>query len=124
MKPLDKRLLTYAKDTRKYIALLGLTGSLAAILVIAQSWLISGSISPVIDGSKTFNDVVPLIAALAGVIAVRLLITYAQESFGHRAGLRVITDLRTKVLRHAGDLGGLDVMLVEILQGHRDGDRG
>ena len=105
MKPLDKRLLAYAKDTRKYIAFLGLTGSLAAILVIAQSLLISGSISPVIDGSKTFNDVIPLIAALAGVIAVRLLITYAQESFGHRAALRVITDLRTKVLRHAGDLG-------------------
>ena len=52
VKPLDKRLLTYAKDTRKYIALLGLTGSLAAILVIAQSLLISGSISPVIDGSR------------------------------------------------------------------------
>ncbi len=105
MKPLDKRLLTYAKDARTYIAFLGVTGLLSAVLVIAQILLISGSISPVIDGSKSFDDVAFLLVILAGVIAARLLVTYLQEAYGHRAALRVIAELRTRVIKHAGDLG-------------------
>ncbi|WP_188043874.1 thiol reductant ABC exporter subunit CydD [Changpingibacter yushuensis] len=105
MKPLDRRLLTYAKDARNYIILLVATGLLSAVLVIAQSLLIAGTVAPVIDGDKTFAEVAHLIAFLAGVFALRLVITYVQEAFGHRAALKVIADLRTKVLRHAGDVG-------------------
>ncbi|MFT0846773.1 thiol reductant ABC exporter subunit CydD [Actinomycetaceae bacterium L2_0104] len=105
MKPLDRRLLTYAKDTRKYIALLGVTGLVSAVLVIAQTLLISGTISPVITGTKGFADVAYLVAILAGVIVARLLVTYLQEAYGHRAALRVIAELRTRVLKHAGNLG-------------------
>ncbi len=105
MKPLDKRLLTYAKDTRAYIAFLGVTGLLAAVLVIAQILVISSTIAPVIDGSKAFADVSHFVAILAGVLALRILVTYLQEAHGHRAALRVIAELRTRVIRHAGDLG-------------------
>ena len=105
VKPLDKRLLTYAKDTRAYIAFLGVTGLLAAVLVIAQILVISSTIAPVIDGSKAFADVSHFVAILAGVLALRILVTYLQEAYGHRAALRVIAELRTRVIRHAGDLG-------------------
>ncbi|MGO1593832.1 MAG: thiol reductant ABC exporter subunit CydD, partial [Ancrocorticia sp.] len=89
MKPLDKRLLAYARGARSYIGLLVLTGLLLAGLVIAQSLLISGSIAPVIDGSKSFRDVANLVAILAAVFACRLIVTYVQEAYGHRAALRV-----------------------------------
>lgn len=105
MKPLDKRLLSYAQGARSYIGLLVLTGLLLAVLVIAQSLLISGSISPVIDRTKDFPDVVHLVGILVVVFALRLAVTYVQEAYGHRAALRVIADLRTKVIRHAGDQG-------------------
>lgn len=105
MKPIDRRLLTYARDARTYIVLLSGLGLLSAVLVIAQSLLIAGAAAPVIDGDKTFADVAYLIAILGGVFALRMLITYVQEAYGHRAALKVIADLRTKVLRHSGDLG-------------------
>lgn len=105
MKPLDKRLLTHARDARRYIAFLGVAGLFSAVLVIAQILLISGTIAPVIDGSKTFGDVAHLVAILAGVLALRLIITYLQEAYGHRAALKVIAELRTRVIKHAGDLG-------------------
>ncbi|MCF2707104.1 thiol reductant ABC exporter subunit CydD [Arcanobacterium haemolyticum] len=105
MKPLDPRLMRYARDARTYIIFLSAAGLIAAILVIAQSMLIAGAASPIIDGDKTFTDVLDLIAWLVGVFAARMLVTYLQEAYGHRAALRVIADLRTKTLRHAGDLG-------------------
>ena len=105
MKPLDKRLLAYAQGARSYIGLLVVTGLLSALLVIAQSLLISGSISPVIDGTKAFADVLSLIGLLVLVFALRVIVTYVQEAYGHRAALRVIADLRTQVIRRAGDRG-------------------
>lgn len=57
MKPLDRRLLTYTKDARNYITVLVATGLLSAVLVIAQSLLIAGTVAPVIDGDKTFAEV-------------------------------------------------------------------
>ena len=106
MKPLDPRLLRYARDARIYIILLALSGIVAALLVVAQSLLIAGSISPIIDGTAVFSDIARLVVALVAVFAGRMAITYWQEAYGHRAAVRVIADLRTKVLRHAGDMGG------------------
>lgn len=106
MKPLDPRLLRYAKDARKYIALLVLLGFFSAASVIAQSMFIAGAISPVIDsGAAASTAVVPGLLALL-MFAVRMALTYLQEAYGHRAALRVIADLRTRVLDHASELGG------------------
>lgn len=105
MKPLDPRLLKHAKDARGYIILLVVAGTLSAVLVLAQCYLISASASPVIDGDKTLRDVSGLIGILAAVFAARVAITYIIEAYGHRAALRTIRDLRTQVLRHAGDAG-------------------
>lgn len=105
MKPFDRRLLVYARDARTYIVLLSLAGIASAVLVVAQSLLIAGAISPVIDGTAVFSDVAHLIAWLVAVFAARMLITYWQEAYGHRAALRVIADLRQRVLQRAGDMG-------------------
>lgn len=105
MKPFDPRLLKYAKDARRYIVFLVVLGLLITASIIAQAFLISGSAAPVFYGDKTAKQVLPLIGILAGVFLLRVVLTWAMEAFGHRAALRVIADLRTRVLRHAGDLG-------------------
>lgn len=105
MKPLDSRLLKYARDARSYIILLVVFGTLSAALVIAQCYLISASASPVIDGDKTFSQVSHLVAILAGVFLARVAVTYIIEAYGHRAALRTIRDLRTQVLSHTGEVG-------------------
>lgn len=105
MKPLDPKLLKHAKDARSYIVFLVVAGTLSAALVLAQSYFISAAASPVIEGTKTLAEVTGLIAALAGVFLARVVVTFLIEAFGHRAALRTIRDLRTQVLRRAGDAG-------------------
>ncbi|WP_204519938.1 thiol reductant ABC exporter subunit CydD [Actinomyces procaprae] len=105
MKPLDPRLMRYAAAARRYIATTAVTGALTALLVVAQAWLISRAISPVITGNATLATVTPTIAALAGVVTARALVLYVQESRAHRAATDVTVDLRRQVLRHAAALG-------------------
>ncbi len=106
MKPLDPRLLRYARHARTYILFLAVSGLVSACLVIAQSMLIAGAASPVIEGRRAFASLLPLVGTLAAVMVARALITYLTEAFGHRAAVRVIADLRAQTLRHCGDLGG------------------
>lgn len=105
MRPFDPRLMKYARETRTYILFLAAAGLIMAILVIAQSILISAAASPVIQGEKTPHEVLWIIAVLGGVFAVRLLIQWLHQSLGHRSALKVITGLRTKVLAKAGRQG-------------------
>ncbi|WP_197719066.1 thiol reductant ABC exporter subunit CydD [Actinomyces bovis] len=105
MKPLDPRLMRYARAARHYIILTAITGTLTAALVVAQAVLISRSISPVIDGKASWSDITPLVAGLALVFCLRLVVLHVQESRAHRAATATITDLRAQVLRHAVALG-------------------
>ena len=50
MRPLDPRLLRYARSVRPHIALAVALGTLTALLVIAQALLVSAAVSPVIAG--------------------------------------------------------------------------
>lgn len=103
VKPFDPRLMKYARDTRAYIMFLVGLGLIMTLLVGAQTFLIAGIAAPVFYGENT--DVNPLILALALVILLRTAVAYVQGAVGHRSALKIITDLRTRVLRHAGDLG-------------------
>lgn len=105
MKPLDPKLLSHAAPARRYIVLVTITGTLSAALIIAQCFLISLAISPVIDGTAGPQDALPFVGALGLVVLGRMLITWVQESFGHRAALETISTLRKKVLDRAGSLG-------------------
>ena len=105
VKPLDPKLLSHAAPARRYVALVTLTGIISAALIIAQCFLISLAISPVIDGTADLSDALPLVGMLALVVLGRMFVTWVQESFGHRAALETIADLRGQVLARAGALG-------------------
>lgn len=97
--------MRYAAAARRYIATTAITGALTALLVVAQAYLISHAISPVITGAATPSAVRPAIAMLAGVVATRALVLYVQESRAHRAAVDVTVDLRRQVLQRAAALG-------------------
>lgn len=105
MRPFDPRLMKYAKDTRVYIAFLVVLGLIMTALVGAQIFLIAGIAAPVFYDEATLSEVRYLIVALAAVMLARVVVQYVQGAYGHRSAINVIADLRTKVLRHAGDLG-------------------
>ena len=105
MRPFDPRLLKYAKSARKYIVFLVLLGILMTLLIAVQTLLIAGALTPIFYGNGSLADTAQLIVWLGAVFLLRSAFAFLQDALGHRAALRVISDLRRKVLRHAGDLG-------------------
>ncbi|WRS29496.1 thiol reductant ABC exporter subunit CydD [Actinomycetaceae bacterium MB13-C1-2] len=105
MKPLDPRLLKYARSARRYIAQIAVLGLLTAALVIAQAFLVSASLSPVVTSSKPLAEVMPTVLGLAAVVAVRALLVYLREAGAHRAADQTIAELRAQVLAKSARLG-------------------
>ena len=105
MKPLDPRLTRYARAARRYIATTAVTGVLIAGLVVAQAWLISRIVAPLMAGSAAGPGTASLVRALAAVVAARAAVVHLQESRAHRAATRTIIELRRRVVAHAAALG-------------------
>lgn len=105
MKPLDPRLLAYARSARGYTMFLVATGLTLTVLTVVQCMGVSGAVSPLVDGEADLAGAFPALAAAAVAFAARAGVVYLQEAYGHRAALRTISDLRTQVLRTAGDRG-------------------
>ncbi len=105
MKPLDPRLLRYAKAARTYIIEITVLGTLTAALVIAQAFLVSAALSPVVSRSQTLNDVkLPLLVLLV-VVVVRAALIFVREARAHRAADQAIAELRSQVVQKAVRLG-------------------
>ncbi|MFR1940957.1 MAG: ABC transporter ATP-binding protein/permease, partial [Actinomyces urogenitalis] len=105
MKPLDPRLMRYARSARRYIVLTAVTGLATAVLVVAQAFLISRVISPVITGESTVSQVLPLVGVLAVVVILRAFVLLIQEVRAHRAATGTIIELRRLVIERAAALG-------------------
>ncbi|MDO5720172.1 MAG: thiol reductant ABC exporter subunit CydD [Actinomycetaceae bacterium] len=105
MKPLDRRLLTYARAARTYIVFITVTGTLLAVLVIAQAMAIAGAITPVITENKTLSQVRTPVLALVTIMVMRAILTYINRAYAHRAANNAIIELRQAVLDRATQLG-------------------
>lgn len=95
-------------------------GLATAVAIGFQALLIARMLAPVLapfpldhDGLGALGRLVPLEARelrmglplLAAVIAVRVLIQWTQERLAHRAGVRVVAQLREAVVDHVATLG-------------------
>lgn len=104
MRPLDPRLLRYARSVRPHIALAVALGTLTALLVIAQALLVSAAVSPVIAGRSGPSGAVWPLVGVAAVAAARAGVVWLREATGHRAAARAIRQLRARVLDAALEL--------------------
>lgn len=98
MKPLDPRLLRYARAARRYVVLTAATGVATTALVVGQAVLLAAILAPTITEGRPLADSAVLVAALAAVVVVRALVVWVQERYAHRAASRVIADLRGQVV--------------------------
>lgn len=105
MKPLDPRLLKYARSARVHIVFTAFLGLLTAALVIVQALLISQTASPVIEGTADLRDVMPTIGLLIGVLAVRAATIGLRETLSQRAAEKAVREMRGAVLDHVEKLG-------------------
>ncbi|MFF4487355.1 thiol reductant ABC exporter subunit CydD [Streptomyces sp. NPDC001544] len=105
MKPIDPRLLRYARATRRFLmAVVGL-GAVGAGLVIAQAMLIAEVVVGAFQHGRTAGELRTPLILLAAVAVGRALVSWLTELAAHRAGAAVKSELRERLLERASALG-------------------
>ncbi|TDD70609.1 thiol reductant ABC exporter subunit CydD [Actinomadura darangshiensis] len=105
MKPLDPRLLRYARTTRLFLLASVALGAATAGLIIAQATLLAGMLTRAfLDGASLTDLRTPLILLLAVVLG-RTLVAWLQEVAAHRSSAAVKSQLRGRLLARALALG-------------------
>lgn len=104
MKPLDPRLLRYARSIRGFLLTQTVLGLITTASVIAFAAVLTGIVVSAIDGTPLSGQW-PAIGALAGIACVRALTLWATEAVSMRSAGRVKSELRTGVLDAVQKLG-------------------
>jgi len=105
VKPLDPRLLRYARGSRAYLVATVALGVLLAGLIVAQATLLAQGITAVFLDGAGARDLTPTLAVLAAVVVGRAAIAWAQETVAARSSAAVKSELRTRLLAHLVALG-------------------
>ena len=106
MKPLDPRMLRYARRARAWIAVVAGLGAATAILLIVQAQLLASAIASVF--AQVGSPLRPVLIALAVVIAGRAAIAWGTEVSANRASGDVKSSLRRGLLARAVERGPED----------------
>ncbi|MFE1880870.1 thiol reductant ABC exporter subunit CydD, partial [Streptomyces diastatochromogenes] len=105
MKPIDPRLLHYARATRLFlVAVVGL-GTLGAGLVIAQAMLIAEVVVGAFQHGQSVAELRTPLLLLAAVAVGRSVVAWLTELAAHRASTAVKSELRGRLLERAAQLG-------------------
>ncbi|WP_149830483.1 thiol reductant ABC exporter subunit CydD [Streptomyces tailanensis] len=105
VKPIDPRLLRYARATRLFlVAVVGL-GAVGAVLVIAQAMLIAEVVVGAFQHGMSVAELWTLLLLLAAVAGGRALVSWLTELAAHRASAAVKSELRGRLLERATELG-------------------
>ncbi|MFF3316916.1 thiol reductant ABC exporter subunit CydD [Streptomyces sp. NPDC003035] len=105
MKPIDPRLLRYARTTRLFLTAVVVLGLAGAALVVAQAMLIAEIVVGAFQKGLSVSDLTTPLLLLAGVAAGRGLVSWLTELAAHRASAAVKSELRGRLLAHAAGLG-------------------
>ncbi|MFH9093217.1 thiol reductant ABC exporter subunit CydD [Streptomyces albidoflavus] len=105
MKPIDPRLLRYARTTRLFLAAVVVLGALGAGLVIAQAMLLAELIVSSFEQRFDTGDLTTPLLLLVAVALGRALVSWLTELAAHRASAAVTSELRMRLVERAGQLG-------------------
>ncbi len=105
VKPIDPRLLRYARATRLFLmAVVGL-GAVGAALVIAQAMLIAEVVVGAFQHGLSVAELRTPLVLLVAVAAGRAVVAWLTELAAHRASVAVKSELRGRLLDRAAELG-------------------
>ncbi|SCK51828.1 ATP-binding cassette, subfamily C, CydCD [Streptomyces sp. AmelKG-D3] len=105
VKPIDPRLLRYARATRLFLAAVVGLGLVGAALVIAQAMLIAEIVVGGFEDGLTVTQLRTPLLLLAAVAVGRALVAWLTELAAHRASAAVKSELRGRLLERAAHLG-------------------
>ncbi|MFN8167872.1 MAG: thiol reductant ABC exporter subunit CydD [Candidatus Nanopelagicales bacterium] len=104
-RPLDPRLLRYARGVRTLLLGSVAVASATAILVVVQAFCIGYVVPQVFLDGASFDDVSTVVWVLAAVVVGRALLSMVGESLSQRAATRTSAQLRAALLAHVVRLG-------------------
>ncbi|MEU6754944.1 thiol reductant ABC exporter subunit CydD [Streptomyces sp. NPDC046685] len=105
MKPIDPRLLRYARSTRLFLGAVVALGLAGAGLVVGQAMLIAEIVVGAFEKGLGAEGLRTPLLLLAAVALGRGLIAWLTELAAHRASAAVKSQLRSRLLDRAADLG-------------------
>ncbi|MFE0473533.1 thiol reductant ABC exporter subunit CydD [Streptomyces sp. NPDC058947] len=105
MKPIDPRLLRYARATRGFLVAVVALGALGAGLVIAQAMLIAEVVVGAFQHGLAVSELSTPLLLLVAVAVGRALVGWLTELAAHRASAAVKSELRGRLLERATRLG-------------------
>ncbi len=105
MSPLHRRLLEAGRAARVALAAAVCLGVAAAVLAVAQAWLLARTIDGAFLGGEGPADLAGPLAALAAVLAVRAVLAWGSEVVARRISGSVKAGLRVQLLERAVALG-------------------
>ncbi len=101
VKPLDPRLLRYARATRVYLLLTVVIGAVTAALVIGQAALVARLVDGGFAGGLGLAQMRGPLLALAAVLLARAVLAWLTELAAHRSAARAKSQLRAALLGKA-----------------------
>ncbi|WP_392752732.1 thiol reductant ABC exporter subunit CydD [Streptomyces sp. LN590] len=105
MKPIDPRLLRYARATRLFLAAVVALGTVGAALVITQAMLIAEVVVGGFEDGLTVPGLRTPLILLVAVALGRGLVSWLTELAAYRASAAVKSELRRRLLDRAAALG-------------------
>jgi ATP-binding cassette, subfamily C, bacterial CydCD len=104
-RPVDPRLLRHSRSSRPYLLICVLLGIGSAAAVRCLAALLTGTITAVFLEGADLDAVGGGLGMLAGLVVLRSLLAYAQQTAAARASAAVKSQLRTALLRRIVELG-------------------
>ncbi|MEV7105800.1 thiol reductant ABC exporter subunit CydD [Streptomyces atroolivaceus] len=105
MKPIDPRLLRYARATRFFLAAVVALGLVGAALVIAQAMLVAEVVVGGFEGGLSAAALRTPLLLLAAVALGRAFVAWLTELAAYRASAAVKSELRGRLMEQASGLG-------------------
>lgn len=105
VRPLDPRLLKYARVTRRFLVISVIIGTLIAVLAVVQAFTLAGIITEVFQGGAGLDQVLDGVWILVGVIVLRVGLSYLNEVVANATAAKAKSQLRTALLDHVMKLG-------------------
>jgi len=102
---MHRRLLTLTRDTRSALTITILSGFLAGLLIIWQSWLLSSVINNVFLNGQSLAQVMGLLQLILVAIGGRAFLTWVNEIAANAVAVKIKTDLRNRLFAHILKLG-------------------
>ena len=105
MRPLDPRLLRYAKATRSFLAFSAVNGLVNTALIILQALLLGELLAAVFIGGKELADVSASLYWLIAVVATRSISAWLSDVVATRSSNLAKSQLRSAVIAKTLELG-------------------